>query len=155
MPTWLKILLLILLVLAVLLGIGVFFGIRWVQSKGGRLRDEGQQVMAEAREFGRGKEANACMSEAFVRLRACDGFICEAKVNVFLKTCLEAAEVPPGFCEGVPRRDEIMAAARWTIDQCSQRGMAGDQPCNRLMRAVQEYCHPRGGDGSVTSRTAR
>ncbi len=143
MPTWLKVLLIVFAILAVLLAVGVFLGIRWFQSQRGQLHEQGQQLMAEAREFGRGKEAKACMSEAFTRLRACDGFICEAKVNVFLKTCLDVAEVPPGFCDGVPRRDEIMATARWTIDQCTKYDLAGHQPCNRLMRAVQEHCHPR------------
>ena len=143
MPTWLKVLLVILLAGAILLGIAVFVGIRWIKSQGSALQEQGKAAATEAREFGRGKTAALCMNEAFVRLRACDGFICEAKVNVFLQGCLETADVPPDFCKGVPPREEIMASARWTIAECTKADMAGEQPCNRLMRAVQDYCHPK------------
>ena len=143
MPTWLKVVLILLLVGAIVLGAAVFFGIRWLKSQGGELREQGKAAMAEAEQFGRGREAKVCMSEAFTRLRACDGFICEAKVNVFLRGCLDAANVPPDFCTGVPPREEIMATARWTVAECAKYDLAGNQPCNRLVRAIQDYCHPK------------
>jgi hypothetical protein len=143
MPTWVKVVLIIVLVGFVVLVAGVIVAARWVRSRGESLKEEGKALVAEAREFGRGKDGEACLAESFTRLKACDGFICEAKVKIFLQGCLETATVSPEFCAGVPPPSEIMKTVRYQLAECERRGMANSKPCTRLMGGVQAYCASR------------
>jgi hypothetical protein len=143
MPAWLKVILLILVIGIALAVLAVFLGIRWFRSHEGELREQGRAVVAEGQDFGRGKDAEACVAESFARLKRCDGFICEAKTKVFLQHCVSTSNVPPAFCEGVPRRSEILASATWALEECARRRLANDRPCTRLVGALQEACEKR------------
>lgn len=140
MPTWVKVVLIIFLVGFVVLVAGIIIAARWVRSQGASLQEEGKVLMAEAEEFGKGKDGEACLDESFRRLKACNGFICEAKVKVFLQGCLSSATVPPEFCQGVPKPTEIMATVRYQLAECEKRGMASNKPCTRLISGVQAHC---------------
>jgi len=140
MPTWLKVLLIIFLIGVVLVALAIFLGYRWFRAHEGELREQGQAVVAEAENFGRGKDANACVDESFVRLRRCDGFICEAKTKIFLENCVRTSTVPPGFCDNIPKSSEVLATVTWALNECSRRGMENDKPCTRLVRGLQEIC---------------
>lgn len=140
MPTWVKVVLIVVLVGFVVLVAGIIVAARWVKQRGASLKEEGQAVMAEARAFGQGKDGEACIAEAFKRLETAPGFIGEAKVKMFLQTCLGAANVAPETCEGVPRMSEIMRSAQWSLDECARRGHANSQRCTRLIGAVQAHC---------------
>lgn len=140
---WLKVILIILVIGIALAALAVFLGIRWFRSHEGEFREQGRAVMAEGQDFGRGKDAEACVAEAFARLKRCDGFICQAKTKVFLQQCLSTSNVPPAFCDGVPKRSEILASATWALEECARRGLANDRPCTRLVGALQEACEKR------------
>ena len=143
MPTWLKVILIILFIGIAVVALAVFLGVRWLRSHEGELRDQGRAVITEAQDFGRGKDAEACVTEAFARLKRCDGFICEAKTRVFLQQCVSTANVPPAFCNGVPKRSEILATATWALEECARRGLPNDRPCTRLVGGLQEACEKR------------
>jgi hypothetical protein len=143
MPTWLKVILIILFIGIAAVALAVFFGMRWLRSHEGELRDQGRAVFAEAEAFGRGKDAEACVSESLARLRRCDGFICEAKTKIFLGQCVKSSNVPPGFCDGIPKRSEILPSVTWALNECARRGLANDRPCTRLIGALQEACEKR------------
>lgn len=143
MPTWLKVILIILFIGIVVVALAVFLGVRWLRSHEGELREQGQAVITEAEDFGRGKDGEACVTEAFARLRRCDGFICEAKTKIFLESCVKSSNVPPGFCDGIPKRSEILASATWALAECERRGLANDRPCTRLIGGLQEVCERR------------
>jgi len=140
MPTWLKVLLIVFMMGVVLVAVAIYLGVRWLREHEGELREKGRAVVTEAENFGRGKDANACVDEAFARLHRCDGFICEAKTKIFLENCIRVSNVPAGFCDNVPKRSEILASAKWALEECARRGMANDQPCTRLIGTVQEGC---------------
>lgn len=125
------------LLVAAACAIGVYV---WAQSAMGELREEGRVVMAEAEEFGRGRPSSACMDEAFSRLDACDGVMCEATTGAWLEACLCASTRPTGFCDGVPPESEIMASARYRIAACRARGARDEQACGRLLASVQRVC---------------
>ena len=144
MPTWVKVVLGILLVGLVILLAGAMLAARWVRSRADNLRKQGEVLVAEAKEFGRGKDAEACIGESLTRLRACQGFICEAKTKIFLQNCLEAADVQTEVCSAVPAPTEILATARWQITQCQQRGWGENQRCMRTMGGLQAYCAEKG-----------
>lgn len=140
MPAWVKVVLGIILVGFVLLLVGAIIAARWVRTRADNLKKQGEALIAEAQEFGRGKDADACVVETLERLRACEGFICEAKAKVFLQKCLTTANVKPELCRGIPPQSEIMASARWQIAECERRGWGNNQRCMRTIGALQMYC---------------
>lgn len=141
MPKWVKVVLIIVLVGFIALVAGVIVAARWVRIKGARLQEQGKVLVSEAEEFGRGKEAGVCVAEALRRLQTCPGFICEAKVKVFLTSCLQSADESTELCNGVPSPKELMDGARWQMAECQRRGFEGtDQRCMRTVSTVQIHC---------------
>jgi hypothetical protein len=140
MPTWVKVVLIVVLVGFVLLVAGVLIAARWVKGQAAQLEKQGKATIAEARAFGEGKDGEACIAESLTRLKSASGFIGEAKVKVFLQHCLETATVSPATCEGVPEPAEIMDSARWTLAECGRRGFGNDQRCGRVLGALQVHC---------------
>jgi len=140
MPTWLKVILIILAVLFLGFATVAFLGYRWMKSHAGELRADAAKIKSEATEFARGKDANACVAESFARLDRCDGIVCEVKTKIFLQNCLEVATVPDDLCASVPHRGEIIATAKWTLAECARRGRPNDQRCGRVIGALQDYC---------------
>lgn len=113
----------------------------WLYSSSDRLAAEGKAAMREGAHFGGGKGAEECVGEALRRLSTQDlGIVGEATNKVFLEACLDVAQAPPGFCHGVPPRDEILKTATWLLARCEGAGRPNDQPCTRLLGAIQEYC---------------
>ena len=143
MPTWVKVVLIIVVVGFIVLVAGIVIAARWMKSQGAVLKEQGEAVMAEAEAFGKGKDGEACMAEALNRLKTADGFLGEAKTKIFLQHCLSAATVAPETCAGVPSPTEILKSASWTLDECAKRGWANDQRCTRLIGALQVHCEMR------------
>ncbi|MBE2248718.1 MAG: hypothetical protein IAE78_04145 [Myxococcus sp.] len=140
MPKWLKIVALVMLGLVLLCGLGVGGVAFWFNTNKDRLRESGKRIMAEAKAFGSGADADACVNESMRRLDAADGFVAQAEQKVFLRTCLENTLARPDFCVGVPKMTDFVAAASWSVANCNQRGAKDAQACGRLMQAVMEHC---------------
>jgi hypothetical protein len=145
MPTWVKVVLIVVVAGFILLAAGIFVAARWVKSQGAALQRQGKAVIAEARAFGQGKDAEACLAESFARLDRASGFIGEAKVKIFLQHCLQTATVSDQTCEGVPRPTDLLDTAQWTLAECAKRGRTNDQRCTRLIGALQVHCVTRKG----------
>ena len=140
MPTWAKVLLVLFIGGILLAGVAVFFGIRWARREFRQIKNDGPRLVAEAKDFGRGKEGEACVVESLARLDRCDGFICEAKTKLFLSTCLTTANVSEDFCKDVPRHGEILKTATWAQAECARRGASNPQRCSRLITGIQDRC---------------
>jgi hypothetical protein len=140
MPTWLKVVLIVVAVGFLALVAVAFLGYRWMKSHGGELKADAEKIKVEATAFGRGKDANACIDETFARMNQCSGIMCDVKSKLFLQNCLAVAEVPSGFCASVPKPTEIIATAQWTIAECGRRGRPNDQRCPRVITALQDAC---------------
>ena len=143
MPTWLKVIVIIVAVFVLVFVAAGFFTYRWVQSHAGELKAEGEKITAEATAFGRDKDPSACVDETLARLGRCDGIICEAKTKIFLTKCVAASNVPEGFCASIPKRTEFMASAQWAFAECARRGHQNDQRCARTISGLQDYCERR------------
>jgi len=143
MPTWLKVILIILAVLAALVVGAGYIGYRWVQSHAGELKARGDKIKAEAAAFGKDKAPDACVDETFARLDRCDGILCEATTKIFLSRCVAASNVPGDFCASIPRRDHFIDSAKWALAECARRGRANDQRCTRVIGGLQDYCEKR------------
>lgn len=141
MPRWVKVVLIVVLVGFVVLVAGVVIAARWVRAKGARLQEQGKVLVTEGENYGRGKEADACVTESLNRLRTCPGFICETKVKVFLTSCFGTANPATELCKGTPPPTELMEGARWQMAECQRRGFSGtDQRCMRTLSTVQVHC---------------
>lgn len=133
-------------ILAALAGVSVLLvvaavgaGFLWLQNNADTLAEQGKAAMRDGYDFGRGKQATACLDEALARLSDTSGLIAEATNKVWLASCFKSADIPPGFCDDVPPRSEIVQSATWAVGRCEKAGRK-DQPCTRLVGAVQERC---------------
>jgi hypothetical protein len=113
----------------------------WVYQNKDRLVQSVEQMGKQAKEFGAKTDNNGCLKEALARHKRDKSYTGQISTQGFLIVCLQASEPSPGFCDGVPQQDEIMASANWTLKKCSDAGMQNDQSCQRLFGAVQSYCH--------------
>ncbi len=143
MPTWLKVILIIVGIIALLVFAAGYVGYRWIASHKGEIEASAAAVRADATAFAQGKDADACVQETLVRVDRCDGIICEAKTKLFLTICLEKTKVPPEVCAGIPKRTDFMDSAKWVLAECARRGRPNDQRCTRMITALQERCEGR------------
>jgi len=143
MPAWAKVLLAIgcgAVLLLVVIGVAGYF---FINSHKDQWIADARKANDEGSAFGQGKSSNDCIDESLARLRASKGILGEARIRVFLKGCLDVAPPSPQMCEGVPPRSEIIRSATWSLHECAQRGMAGSQPCTRVIAELQERCRKK------------
>jgi hypothetical protein len=143
MPTWLKVILIIVAIgVFGLMAIGLG-GYWWFKSNRGRFEEMGKRAKADAAQFAAAHDGAQCLQEALRRLDRADGIMAEAEVRVFLSSCMAEARESPGMCDGVPPDGEIMRSATWAVSKCTQLGRSGN-PCSRLVKEIQEHCDKRG-----------
>src|SRR5215213_5027987 len=141
MPTWMKVLLIVGLVLVVLLaGAGGYFVVR---KYGPGLMEAGKQTYEEGVGYGRRTDNEGCLNEAVARQARAEGFTDMIKNNVFMRACFEASRPTPGFCDAVPRQTEFMKAIAWQQQQCQRYGLSADKQCGQLFGQVQQFCELR------------
>ena len=124
----------------VLAGIGGFL---WFRSNINGWEEDAKKSAAEGTAFARGKASGDCLTEAESRLKLKHSFNDELSHKFFLRACLDAARQPLGFCDGVPRQEEIVKSIGWRLATCEGMGQQGDDAgaCGRLLAEVQEHCH--------------
>jgi len=138
------------LVLMILVAVGV--GWYWWSHHGQELIAAAKASHEEGQGFGKGTDNAGCVTEALSRRKKSTGFGDMIANNLFLKACLGASRTTEGFCDGVPKKGEIMQSATWQVARCAAVA-PGDQSCNQLFGQVQEYCDskaaPGGGAGAA------
>ncbi|MDQ6800099.1 MAG: hypothetical protein M3041_04600 [Acidobacteriota bacterium] len=143
MPAWLKIVLIVIGVFVlIIIGFGIVGYVYFNQHKEEWIK-AGAAAKQDGEAFAAGKDGAQCVDEGLKRLGACSGLSCEITVRAFVQSCMAKAAPAPQLCTNVPRRSEIISSAKWAIDECSHRGLAGSQPCGRLLQEVQRYCERR------------
>src|SRR5829696_4436584 len=143
MPTWMKVLLVV-GVLLVLLIVGVVVaGYFLARTYGPGLVEAGKQTYGEGVEYGRRTDNEGCLNEAVARQARAEGFGEMIKNNVFMRACLEASRPTPGFCDGVPRQTEFIKAVAWQSKQCQRYGLPPEKQCSQLFGQVQQFCELR------------
>jgi hypothetical protein len=135
-----RVLLIILGVIVLLLIAVGAIGYVMMKKHGPQLRERFEKTEAEANAFGAGKPDTACVDEAFVRLRRCDGLMCEVEVQGFTTFCMQAAEPTAELCKGIPKPQNIMDTVKWSLEECDRRGLPQNKPCTRLIQTVQKHC---------------
>ena len=140
MPTWLKVLLVVVGILVVLVVGVVVVGVIVVRKYGPELVEAGKQTVAEGQEYGRRTDNEGCVNEAVARHSRSEGFGDMIKNTIFLRTCLDASRPTPGFCDDVPRRFEFVKSAEWQLQQCKRYGLSPEKQCAQLFQQVQQFC---------------
>jgi hypothetical protein len=150
MPTWMKVLLVVGVLLVVLVVGGVVALYFLARTYGPGLVEAGKQTYSEGVEYGRRTDNEGCLNEAVARQARADGFTDLVKNNVFMRACLEASRPTPGFCDDVPRRTEFMKSIGWQAQQCQHYGLPAEKQCSQLFAQVQQFCemHSEGGENS-------
>ncbi|HEU4593913.1 MAG TPA: hypothetical protein VFS10_02005 [Pyrinomonadaceae bacterium] len=143
MPTWVKVLLIVVVILALLslaaAGLGVYL---WRQHGRGFV-ESAQQTVAEGKEYGAHTDSQGCLDESLARHARASGFGEIIKVNAFLSACLDASRPAPGFCDDVPRQLEFIKSAQWQQQQCEKHGLSMEKQCGQLFSQVQKHCELR------------
>ncbi len=130
------------IVIVILLGLTVVLaGVGWyLYSKHlGPLIQEGRAQRVQGAEFGESADAQECLLKTFEIYAEGPGVKQGMVCRGFLDACLSKSSPAPGFCEGVPTKNEIVASAKWRLSVCGRAGH-GDESCHMLLEPVQEYC---------------
>lgn len=139
MPTWLKVVLAIVVAALVVWAAASVVTWRSFTATRATLVEQGAAIRSEGAAYGHGREVRECIGESLRRLQSSREFTNEVSSRLFLDGCLSTATVPPSFCESVPRQDEA-AAAEWPINECRSRDAAEISRCSRVMQEVLRYC---------------
>jgi hypothetical protein len=121
----------------------VVAGLLVARRYGPELVQENRQAMTEGQEYGRRTDDVGCMNEGVARQAHVTGFRDMLKNNFFTRACLEVARPTPGFCEGVPRRLEIMKSVGWQAQQCKRYGLGPETQCSQFFQQIQQFCEER------------
>jgi len=146
MPRWLKVLLVVGVVVALLCAAAAGLGVYLWRRHGRGLVEGGQQAVQEGREFGGRANSRGCVAEAVERHRRAASLGEMFHVNLFLRSCLDAAAPTPGFCDAVPGPLEFVKTAEWSQEQCSRHGLSAERQCGQLFTQVQQFCSARAGE---------
>src|SRR6266851_10061453 len=126
MPTWLKALLAVALIIVVLVVGAIVAGVVWWGRNKDKLVARAKEVATEGREFGRNTDHQGCVDESVSRYKKEPGFTTVLSNSIFTRACLEASRPTPGFCSDIPRKSEFVKSAEWRISQCRRVDLSSD-----------------------------
>lgn len=145
MPTWLKVLLIILLV-GILLIVGVIAaGGFWFYRNKDALVAKTKAIAEEGRDFGKNTDNQGCVNETLSRYKADPGFTSAISNSIFMRLCLDASRPTAGFCDDVPKQTEFIKSAQWRKEQCQRFSLEPDTQCHGLFKIVQQFCEEKSG----------
>lgn len=143
MPTWLKVVLVIVGLLFVLAVASVLGLVYMAKKYGPGLMEAGKHSMDEGHDYGRRTDNEGCVNEAVTRHKRISGLGDMISNGLFFRGCLDASRPTPGFCDDVPTRLEFMKSARWQLDECKRHGLSPESQCGQLFQQVQQFCEER------------
>jgi hypothetical protein len=140
MSSFLKALIVVIIGIIVLIVIAGTIMYFWWEKNKQDLLEAAEAVRQEGIDFGKTTDNQGCLIEAVSRQKQKPGFKKTIAINMFLQICLEHSRPTPGFCDNVPKVDEIVKTTKWTLEQCKQVGLSSDSSCSQLFQKVQWYC---------------
>ena len=151
MPTWLKVLLIILLI-GILLVVGVIAaaGI-WFYRNKDALVAKTKAIAEDARNFGEKTDNQGCVDETISRYKADPGFTSAMSNIIFMRICLDKSRDTPGFCDDVPKQREFMKTAQWRKDQCLRVGLERDTHCQNCSPPFSNFAKKKLEDRRVST----
>ena len=94
----------------------------------------------EGRSFGKQSTEADCLKEGLARAKKNGTVTNIVSVNMFFGSCLEESTPTPGFCDGVPSRDNREEAKAWGTKKCAEANQSGIV-CDALYQIVASHCH--------------
>jgi hypothetical protein len=110
----------------------------WWQTKG----TEVVATLGDGTRFGAGKDLQACVTEAVLRVKRSSsriGFTDQIKNELFLEECLKVAAPVSGFCAGVPSKSDAATSAAWREQMGGKYGLEGTLR-QGLVTEIQAFC---------------
>jgi hypothetical protein len=127
---------LLLIVSAIVLVVGGFFGLVFIVDQGYKKSNQRiEQAKADGREFGKTTDQNGCMEKGFLRDAKAKGESFYSGVG-FVEECLKSSEPISDFCDGVP----FDASVTWNNEQCKKIGHSTES-CFRAFVAKRGFCN--------------
>ena len=126
----------VLVILAIVAGVA---GYSWYSKHGRQLKEAARRARAEGVQLGEETDDQGCLDETLTRHRQAGGLAQAIADDVFLEGCLSRSEQTDDFCDGVPKRRQVMASATWQIKRCAGAGFS-DPFCRQIFVEVQDYC---------------
>ena len=140
MPSWLKGLLVIAIVVVLLIVGVVAAGVFVVLRNKDAWMARGKEVAEEGKRFGGSTDNQGCVDETLSRYKKEPGLTSVIANPIFMRMCLDASRPTSGFCDDVPRQTEFMKSAEWRLKQCRLAGLQADRNCQNLFTPVQQFC---------------
>lgn len=110
----------------------------WWQTKGAEV----VAALGDGTRFGAGKDLQACVTEAVLRVKRSNsviGFTDQVKNELFLEECLKVAQPVTGFCVGVPPQSDTATSAGWREQMGDRYGLEGTLR-QGLVTEIQAFC---------------
>ncbi len=126
-------------VLLLIIGV-VGAGVYWWSQHGRQAVEAAGNAMKEGTEAGKKTDNQGCVDQALSRYKKNQGFTGAISTNLFLLGCLDGSSPTPGFCDDVPRPNEIMKSASWQMQKCKDAGVPADPYFRQIFSGVQQYC---------------
>ena len=142
MPTWLKVTLIVIgsiILFVMVMGVG---GYTWWKYNGQNLMQDAQAAAGEGRRFGAGKDSAACMEEGVRRTKGI-WFSGAVAARLFLESCLKAANLEAGFCDGVPGPTELLKSVSWQAQLNHKYGLHPPFESAVLPQSIIAFCESR------------
>jgi len=102
------------------MGVG---GYTWWKYNGQTLMQDAQAADGEGRRFGAGKDSTACTGGGWSGRTKGIGFSGAVAARLFLESCLKAAKLEAGFCDGVPGATELLKLVSWQAQLNQKYGL--------------------------------
>jgi uncharacterized membrane protein YhaH (DUF805 family) len=107
----------------------------------GKIQAAAKASMEQGRQAGLSLGESGCLADA-LRRHGGDGALSLASSvsnDLHLSGCLQTSHFEADFCERVPPRDHIFAAAAWANAACTLQGFT-DPFCQNILQSVVRYC---------------
>jgi hypothetical protein len=142
MPTWLKVILIVIGVILLLVLTVAVAGVLFWKYKGETVMADAKAAIDAGRRFGAGKDSAACLDGTVKRTKGA-GFSGAIEARLFLDNCLKAARVTAGFCDNVPAPTDFLKAVSWQARINQKYGLNPPFETTVLPQSIQAFCWVR------------
>jgi hypothetical protein len=141
MPTWLKILLLVLVAGILAAAVLVVRLMWWSDARTKQVVKDAIEARKAGAAFGATHAQSECIDDGLAQVESCGAadFRCEGKVRMGLFACIPVARVD-GTCRTVPA--DMAKARAWATAECARRGQSGSWRCEHVLTEVTPACYP-------------
>jgi hypothetical protein len=119
-------------------------GYYWWETNGAawsaEMRAQGQKDMAEGKAVGEQSSKEQCVRLAMQKLTSGAGIMEQVRIELFLESCLNAAQGELAFCKDAPGQGEILASVAWRLKTSRTLGLGQSE--NPIVKGIQKHCAP-------------